>query len=80
MPQYLVSSPTLSTPDLVVRWRAWKNGVNRIAPAAPAPFERAPGQGRDYIVPEHHLVWMMLEIERLRAAIEGLVKMNGGRQ
>lgn len=79
MTQYLVSNPKLATSDLVARWRAWKNGENRIAPSAPAPFVRIPGDGRDYAVSERDLVWMMMEIERLRSAIEGLVTMDGGR-
>lgn len=79
MTQYLVSSPTLPPDDLVVRWRAWKNHQNGIGAPSTAPFT-FDATTRTYTISEGDLVWMMLEIERLRAAIEGLVTMDGGRQ
>lgn len=60
--------------DLVKRWRAWKSGQGE-PPLPQIDGSRPPV----YAISEHDLTWAMLEIERLRKAIEGLVKMDGGR-
>lgn len=76
MTRNLVSDPTRPDTDIVARWRKSK------APtfSAPDPYPTIEGSSpRAFAVPESDLAWMMLEIERLRAAIEGLVTMDGGR-